>query len=406
MLGLFGQAFRPSGPRRAYCFGTGNQFRDKGTIRDREPFRDREPRSRRGFCFTIPGWEPLCSARGNQVCDDSVATIPDPSWRPRIDPPWRPRTERIGIAPRVGGKGNQFRVCVRAVSRRTVRPSFLGVHRSRPPCSRQMRRSARQPALSTSARRYPEHRSPIGTLPGGSGVQLVGDTRFRLCGKPETRHGGCRPKATVKQRPMELVWVCVPPEGGSGGRKRLSLSNVGIEPTTFRLWGLRSTTAPQLWCSKVTPKSRPIYLGGRFLVGHHNSGSVSGGVLGLGGWLGRLRRRLTKCLKNRLRRKILELARIGRAVSWRTLFRRLRRFLSSKTRLRRFFPKCSSCLQVVVGGPRTLGNPLKRSDSACMLVCKLVCEPVRFRGGVEMAAHWLWVSDERRPCVGCTRTQA
>jgi hypothetical protein len=230
----------------------------QGTIRDREPFRDREPRSRRGFCFTIPGWEPLCSARGNQVCDDSVATIPDPSWRPRIDPPWRPRTERIGIAPRVGGKGNQFRVCVRAVSRRTVRPSFLGVHRSRPPCSRQMRRSARQPALSTSARRYPEHRSPIGTLPGGSGVQLVGDTRFRLCGKPETRHGGCRPKATVKQRPMELVWVCVPPEGGSGGRKRLSLSNVGIEPTTFRLWGLRSTTAPQLWCSKVTPKSRPI----------------------------------------------------------------------------------------------------------------------------------------------------
>ena len=205
---------------------------------------------------------------------------------------------------------------------------------------------------------------------------------------------------------MELVWGCVPPEGGSGGRKRLSLSNVGIEPTTFRLWGLRSTTAPQLWCSKVTPKSRPIYLGGRFLVGHHNSGSVSGGVLGLGGWLGRLRRRLTKCLKNRLRRKMLELARIGRAVSWRTLFRCLRRFLSSKTRLRRFFPKCSSCLQVVVGGPWTLGNPLKRSDGACMLVCKLVCEPVRFRGGVEIVAHWLWVSDERRPCVGCTRTQA
>jgi hypothetical protein len=238
----------------------------RGTIRDREPFRDREPRSRRGFCFTIPGWEPLCSARGNQVCDDSVATTPDPSWRPRIDPPWRPRTERIGIAPRVGGKGNQFRVCVRAVSRRTIRPSFLGVHRSRPPCSRQMRRSARQPALATSARRYPEHRSPIGTLPGGSGAQLGGDTRFRLCGKPETRHGGCRPKATVKQRPMELVWGRVPPEGVVAAESDFHCRMWGLIPRPFAYGDSALPLHHNSGAQKLPPKVDLYTLGGRLVV--------------------------------------------------------------------------------------------------------------------------------------------
>ena len=52
--------------------------------------------------------------------------------------------------------------------------------------------------------------------------------------------------------------------------------------------------------------------------------------------------------------------------------------------------------------PSTLWKRLVRAH----VPCKLVCKPVRFRGGIEISARWLWVSGVRRLCVYWTRTQA
>jgi len=52
--------------------------------------------------------------------------------------------------------------------------------------------------------------------------------------------------------------------------------------------------------------------------------------------------------------------------------------------------------------PSTLWKRLVRAH----VPCKLVCKPVRFRGGIEISALWLWVSGVRRLCVYWTRTQA
>jgi hypothetical protein len=204
-FGLSTRPFQPSGPRRAFCFGTRNHLRDKEPASGQGTNRDGNQtgtgnQGAAGASVYVSGF-----LDGNHCVRQRGTKFSTTRMRqPTIHPGALSRIERDDTASSVGGKGNQFKVCVRAVSRRTIRPSFLGVHRSRPPCSRQMRRSARLPALATTARSS-ELRSPIGTLPGGSDAQLNGDTRCRLRGKPETRHGGCRPEATVKQRPMELV---------------------------------------------------------------------------------------------------------------------------------------------------------------------------------------------------------
>lgn len=95
MLGLFGQAFRPSGPRRAYCFGTGNQFRDKEPIRDREPFG-----TGNHFGTGNQGAAGAHFGTGNQVYDSVSAITCNQFRRP-------PRIERNYTTPSVGGNGNQ-----------------------------------------------------------------------------------------------------------------------------------------------------------------------------------------------------------------------------------------------------------------------------------------------------------
>jgi len=200
-FGLLGQAFPAFGAPAGFL------FRDKEPVSGQGNQTGTENQGAAGASvFQFPDGNHHARQGGTKF---STRWVRQPTIRPGRAPGGRGMTpHRASEARGTFSRCGSLRVPATA-----VRPSFLGRHRSRPPCSRQMRRSARLQALSTTmARRYPELRSPIGTLPGGSGVQLDGDTRGLSAGKPETRHGGCRPGAAVKQRPMELVW-------GRGGGK-------------------------------------------------------------------------------------------------------------------------------------------------------------------------------------------
>ena len=87
--------FQPSGPRRAFCFETGNQFRDREPIRDGEPFG-----TGNHFGTGNQGAAGAHFGTGNQVYDSVGAVTCDQFRRP-------PRIERNYTTPSVGGNGNQ-----------------------------------------------------------------------------------------------------------------------------------------------------------------------------------------------------------------------------------------------------------------------------------------------------------